>query len=70
MGVTLVCVLLSLHQGLFKSTIINPQVVLGLNPLPVRLLVRPVLERRNVVISQYLVILLETGKMSIENGNI
>lgn len=58
------CVLLSLHQGLFKSTIINPQVVLGIKP--VRLLVRPVLERRNVVISQYLVILLETGKMSIE----
>lgn len=56
----LFCVLLSLHQGLFKNTIINPQVVLGINTLPVRLLVRPVLERRNVVISQYLVILLET----------
>lgn len=38
----------------------------GNQSLPVRLLVRPVLERRNVVISQYLVILLETGKMSIE----
>lgn len=56
----LFCLLLGLHQGLFTSTILNPQVVLGMDTSPGRLLVRPVLERRNVVTSQYLVVLLES----------
>ena len=39
----LFCLLLGLHQGLFTSTILNPQVVLGMDTSPGRLLVRPVL---------------------------
>lgn len=59
--------MLSLHQGLLKSTIIiNPQVVLGIKNLPVRLLVRPVLERGNIVSSQYLVYYWKHEKLSIE----
>lgn len=48
----------ALHQGLYqKSTIMNPQVVLGTEDFGVSLCVRPVLERRTVVSSRYLVTL-------------
>lgn len=39
--------MLNLHQGFFKSTIIDPQVV-GNHKLPVRLLITPEHERRNI----------------------